>query len=107
MVNQTSRTLVMSAVPKVTRTRYCAAAATCRQAPAETLAEELGFARCLLSDSALQMGVNNVFVGNLIVRLAPAGALVGHEATRTARAASPGSPLAARTPRRQSTQPAA
>ena len=29
MVNQTSRTLVMSAVPKVTRTKYCIAAATC------------------------------------------------------------------------------
>ena len=41
MVNQTSRTLVMSAVPKVTRTRYCAAAATCRRASAQNLKWEL------------------------------------------------------------------
>ena len=37
MVNQTSSTLVMSAVPKVTRTRYCAAAATCSRARAMDL----------------------------------------------------------------------
>ena len=29
MVNHTSRTLVMSAVPNVTRTKYCIAAETC------------------------------------------------------------------------------
>ena len=41
MVNQTSSTLVMSAVPNVTRTRYCAAAATCVELRSQTLRSEL------------------------------------------------------------------